>query len=86
MREFPRSRALFGGGPWPQGAIITKTPTDLLEIMFGPPDHDAHVNCWRRHLWVTDQLAWADAANERVRQHVSTIIARRLQLLRERSS
>jgi hypothetical protein len=76
MTTQPRSRALFGGR-WPSNAvIITKCPTDLLEIMFGPADHDAHVSAWRRHNRITAQLAWADVAHARVRQHVNTMIAR----------
>lgn len=77
MTTQPRSRALFGGRWPPAGTvIITKCPTDLLEIMFGPADHDAHVGAWRHHQSIAAQLAWADAAYERVRQHVNTIIAR----------
>jgi hypothetical protein len=57
----------FGGTRRP---ILFPTTDDFFTAVLGPPDHDAHVNCWRRHLWVTDQLAWADAANESMRQRV----------------
>jgi hypothetical protein len=44
-------------------AYIFSTPEDLITTMFGPRQHDAHVETRRRHNWLTDKLAQSALAS-----------------------
>jgi len=58
MADLSRSHALFGGAAWPSaGAYLFSSASDCLAFMFGPSEHDAHVQRWRTHRWLTAQLA-----------------------------
>lgn len=68
MVDRPRSRVLFGGGPWPSGQGVTQfeSATDCLNFMFGPPQHDRHVQRWRTHQWLTAERATYSAREHSV--------------------
>jgi hypothetical protein len=44
-------------------AYIFTSPEDFFETMFGPRQHDAHVETRRRHNWLTDREAQSALAS-----------------------
>lgn len=58
----------FTGNLRRPSAVIFDNPGDMLEAMFGPSQHDAHVVRWRKHLWRVERDKWNDAADARVRE------------------
>ncbi|MDE2099579.1 MAG: hypothetical protein KGL39_20170 [Patescibacteria group bacterium] len=58
------------------GALIFDTADDMLTAMFGPPQHDMHVQQRRQHLRFIEYTAWAAAADARLRAYVAEINAR----------
>ena|SRR3990167_3496178 len=58
-REIERKRVF-------SGAVIFETPDAMINALFGPPQHDAHVKRRHQHQWLAARQAAFDSANDRV--------------------
>lgn len=57
------------------------TPEAFFEAMFGPSQHDSHVQCWRSDQWLTNREARAAAASLRCAAVVAEIAEQEAQKL-----
>jgi hypothetical protein len=58
----PLARPAFG----PDNTVtLFASPEAFFTALFGDPQHDAHVECWRGNKWLTSRAAHAAAATLR---------------------
>lgn len=50
--------------------IYTGTPEELIELLAGPRQHDAHCGAWRWHLLTKDNAAREAAVKDTLRQMI----------------
>jgi hypothetical protein len=62
-------------------ALIFGSVDHFFEAMFGPAQHDAHVDCWRSDKFLTSREAHAAAANLRCAALVDEIAEEQAQKL-----
>jgi hypothetical protein len=55
-------------------ALIFGSVDEFFDTLFGPAQHDAHVECWRGNKWLTSREAENAAANLRVAKLVDEMI------------
>lgn len=65
-------------------ALLFGSVESFFAIMFGPVQHDAHVECWRADKWLTSREAHAAAANLRCSELVDQIVEDNCRKLAER--
>lgn len=64
-------------------ALLFGSVETFFAVMFGPAQHDAHVECWRGDKWLTSREAHAAAANLRCGALVDEIAEQRAQEIAE---